>query len=150
MIRTWLYLLISFLTIESAFRLAARGQAEEARRFLTRRYFHAVIRKPFSVLAIEYVLLRAYLDMKTRRRAYPGRIFTQIWQSKKISYAEKNFLSRYALTVLWFERGCSGECLLRIRGSLEIAPESVRYDFRRKFSSPDVDEGRDLSITEFQ
>jgi hypothetical protein len=131
-------LLFSFFTIEKAFVLASKRCNEKALAYLNKKRFSALSLRHTRTLYIEYCLLRMYLEMRLNVASNPGRIFSNIWLSKKFNYDEKNFLTKYALGVLWMARRRQGDCLLRIRQELVIREDFVRPDFRRKFPSRDI------------
>lgn len=102
-------LVLSFLALERAFKLAAKGKDDAAWALLNRRWFAILPSYPRLTLSLEFSLLKLYLATRRGERLKSSRIFTQIWVRSKVSWAEKNFLTRYALTLLWISRGRGSE-----------------------------------------
>lgn len=139
MFRKILSLVFSFLTIEKGFRLAAHGENVRAWKYVNRKRFLMLMNYPEQLISLEWQLLRMFLQMKINMKVTNSNIFRNIWLSN-ISCEEKNYLTRYALAVLWLSRSRENECILKIRHNLEINESRVRPDLRRKFRSPDVSE----------
>ena len=131
-------IVLSFFSIKRAFEYTSQRRIEKAHSYLRKNRFKILSSYPNMILSIEYSLLDMFIQMQRKDVVNSRCIFTRIRISKKLNYDEKNFLTRYALGVLWIARGRQGDCLLKIRHKLEIRSDFVRQDFRSQFPSPDL------------
>jgi hypothetical protein len=129
----------SIFSLSKAFDLVANGDDSAAKSLLSKKRFSYLKQMPDLLVSIEYDLLSMFLDMETGKKVMSHRIIRRI-RSSSLSSSEKNFLIRYAISVIWVSRRQEGQCLLKIRHGLGTDTRGVSQGFQSKFASPDLPE----------